>query len=402
MFRLICNRFHVLGMLALQGALLTACGGGGDKAADHTGDLDGGAQDGSMEVENPPLHAGKGEVALRVDQARRASRDGEVGDVHVAFTLANGDGSPPASLNLALFSVKTSAGLYVMASANTPSWVDGELCNPSVAVGAGASASCALSFELEADATPVELFYQTPGQIAGTGTDQRSATAALTLEPCTPCGADCTYVDRDSANCGTCGNSLDDGYDDQGNATYMNCVRGKPACPTSEHDYSLCIVHKDDPYVDGGVDVFNCTDFKTSLWHCGGCGKAVEHGECANGQPVCDDVEGAEYTMCGQESFCADLTQDVANCGSCGHSCEQAPGGRIENLSGCVLGEMGAAEAKCSAYVRFEAAAGDHIAEGDSCTKLCLAHGFETCTPGWEGCAQQADSYLSMACSCMW
>src|SRR5690349_5022257 len=45
MFLLKRNRFHVLRILALQGALLTACGGGGDKPADHAGDLDGGAQD---------------------------------------------------------------------------------------------------------------------------------------------------------------------------------------------------------------------------------------------------------------------------------------------------------------------------------------------------------------------
>jgi hypothetical protein len=402
MSTLICKRFHGLHVLALAGALLTtACGSDGDKPADDGmgSDLDGGSPDGSTEEEeNPPLGAGKGEVALRVDQARRATRDGDVGYVNVAFTLANGSDSPPASLNLALFSVKTSSGLYVMASATSPGWVEGEMCNPSVAVGAGASSACALAFELEDDQMPVELFYQTAGKIAGTGSDQRSATAALTLEQCTPCGTDCTYLDRDTQNCGTCGNVLEVGYDENLNQNVtLECRKGKAACPSDEPNLTGCVMRRYDSGVPGGVEVLACIDLNTTERHCGACDRRVEHGECVNGQASCSE---GEYTTCGDDAYCVDLTQDLANCGACGHTCNVPPAGEISGSGYTFCGEEKPGE--CSAYIRFDAALGATLAEGDSCTKACLANGFTGCLASSSSCANLTGAGLTLECPCVW
>jgi hypothetical protein len=400
-------RFPSCGIVAAMGVLLAVgCGGSSDKKDDPAGDAgpggDGSVEDNDAaieEEENPPLSAADGEVAIRVDQARRASSDGDYGYVYVAFTLANGANSPPASLNLALFSVKTSDGLYVAASVSSPYWVDAEACNPAVSVGGGASASCALTFELEDSATPVELFYQTAGKIAGTGSDQRSATAALTLEPCTQCGTDCTYLDYDPGHCGACDNALELAYgDDNYQDISLACRRGKPVCPVEE-ELTLCETVRYDPGVPGGTPVYRCTDIQTSERNCGACGKVVEHGECIAGQPTCGESE-TPYTTCGEKSYCVDLVNDRANCGTCGHSCEVAPAGKGRPSNGH-CGERVAGQ--CADYfVSFQVTEGAVLAEGDTCAEVCAANGYEGCIAESDRCSNAVGTSGSIECPCFW
>jgi hypothetical protein len=382
---------------ALAALFLVACGSSendGPLADAAVADEDGGV------VAEPPLGAGHGEIALRVDGARRASRAGTVGNLHIALMLANGSGSAPASLNPALFSVKGSDGLYVTAGFDRAAWVEGEACNPAASVAADASASCTLTFALKDTAIPLELFYQTAGKMAGLGNDQRSATAAIALEPCTACGADCTYLDRDSAHCGACDAALEYGYgDDNARDITLECRSGEPTCP-EDQGFTQCVGYIEEPGEVSLSEVVVCTDVSSSARNCGSCRARVEHGQCLNGVPTC--AEGGAYSTCvaGDETFhCVDLRRDSAHCGTCGHSCDVSPAGKgFIDYQACGEDVPG----QCSGLVAFSASEGDTLAEGDSCSKVCVANGFAGCNPEAFNCTELVDTSLNIGCSCVW
>src|SRR5690349_8316147 len=97
--------------LALVCLSLLACGGDGNtQPVDGGGSLDGGSETDASEPVPEQLNAGAGQLALRVDRARQHVSAGSPGYLEVQFTLANGAGAAPASLNPALFQVKTAAG----------------------------------------------------------------------------------------------------------------------------------------------------------------------------------------------------------------------------------------------------------------------------------------------------
>jgi hypothetical protein len=125
----------------------------------------------------------------------------------------------------------------------------------------------------------------------------------------TDCGGVCTDLNTDPASCGACGIACAADETCQAGA----CVGGAAAagCPAGQTD---C----------GGV----CSDLATDPANCGACGFGCNAGETCNGG-VCSaaeapagpvlDCAGQGLTDCG--GFCADLSSDPNNCGSCGVGC---------------------------------------------------------------------------------
>jgi hypothetical protein len=141
------------------------------------------------------------------------------------------------------------------------------------------------------------------------------------------CGASCSDLSSDNANCGSCGHAcpgsetctagacvacatqcagacVDLGYDQ------ANCGSCGHACPAS----ALCTAGTCVPCATlcGGA----CTDLDTRF-NCGSCGHVCSASEtCTSGACVqCS-------TLCAGE--CTDVGNDPLNCGSCGQAC--APG----------------------------------------------------------------------------
>jgi hypothetical protein len=368
-------------LIALLLAGLSACGGD-DKSA-----LDGGAEqqgdggtggDSSMPVHmDPPPEVKAGELGLRVDQARRVrSSDGTWGQLEVAFSLANGAGSAPASLNFGLFQVKTSAGLYVAAYNASTYWVDGEPCNASISVAGGSSFSCTLTIDLADDQIPIELYYRTANKIAGVGDDQREATAPFSVEACTECESECTYLDRDSDNCGACGSPINLRLDTNGQ-NVGSCLNGKPACPEG---LTLC----------GEL----CSDL-TSGYNCGKCGARVYEGTCNAGAPMCYPSD-MPLTTCGDES-CIDTTRTLAHCGGCNKDCSV----KFPDSNPSCEQVTEAAGRACRLSTEFDRSTGD-LKDGDTCQTLCKRGGYDGCAgcdPSEQPVGSDEDYRL---CGCYW
>lgn len=165
---------------------------------------------------------------------------------------------------------------------------------------------------------------------------------ALNLAGCTDCKdgyADCdkesdngceTNLNTDNAHCGTCGKACPGG---------MKCIDGVCAedCPPGQ---IMC----------DGICVNPTTDRK----YCGATIGCTSYQSCEDGRDcidgVCDVRCTGNFTRCVDEQtlggYCADLIQDVENCGGCGHSCAEALG--VESVAcmagvcratGCPLGQ---------------------------------------------------------------
>jgi hypothetical protein len=390
------SRSTRLSVLLLAGLL--ACGESSSNPGDggpSGGDGDGGVTDGDGAVEEdelePPPEVAPGELALRVDEARNALIVGypEYSNLEVSFTLANGEGAPPASLSAALFQVKTSAGLYVNAEPGTAYWVKNTtFCDPTRSVGGGASFSCTLLFSLGSDEAPVELFYRTPNALAGAGDDKRSATASVTVDPCSLCGTDCTYLDSDQRHCGACDNAATF-MDDSFSTVTGDCVNGKVACP--EEGQTMCPAKTTDTEYQGW-----CSYLSSSTNNCGACGHKVVNGSCEEGAPSCYD-EG-RMTTCG-DNYCLDINDDPRNCGGCGKSCLAVAG--EESSVDCALRQEGAAP-RCELTRYFSRELGSKLELGDTCEELCKNNGFGGCN----NCDQFSNAVEDLAdefyCGCVW
>ncbi len=239
--------------------------------------------------------AAPNQIALTILQARRGKLDGQWLPLELSINIANGEGGAPVSVNPSLFQVQTTDGLLTRAESQIPRFVSGPRCEPTTSIAGGHSYRCVVSVDLQPQAEPVELDYQTPGAVTGQGSDQRTASVPITLEACHTCGQDCTYLDVDEMNCGSCGNDLS-------NRSGQSCVDGHRQCD----DSSLT------PCAEADGTVW-CVDLQSDISNCGACGnEAPANGDCSNGQPTC----GANYTQCG--SVCVDLSSDFDNCGACG------------------------------------------------------------------------------------
>jgi len=114
----------------------------------------------------------------------------------------------------------------------------------------------------------------------------------------TLCGSICVDVQKDSENCGVCGNAC---------SGIQACSSGKcvTQCPSS-----------------GSVCAGTCVNLKSDNANCGMCGKACKTSETCIGGGCISGCAGK--TICGLDAgapYCADLKSDNANCGSCSHAC---------------------------------------------------------------------------------
>ena len=323
--------------LALS-CFLGACG----SSTGNGGGADGGQADGGGAAPGttPSLVASPGQLALRVEKARRPSTDGKSGDLQVRITLANGIGGAPVPLNALLFNVKTDAGiLFAGAPVTGTSWVGGPACSAAVSISEGASYTCALAFSLEGLSLPIALSYSTPATLApgalDAGLDQRTVTEPLNVEACVTCGSACTYTDVDELNCGACGVDI-------ASQSGLECRSGAVACTMAglspcgtigsgiqcvdltknPHNCGACGHELQSGQVCSGSSTScapgltscsgNCVDLKSDRANCGACGALVPDAHtCTNGASTC--VQG---TACG--GACVDLQTDLDNCGACG------------------------------------------------------------------------------------
>ncbi len=243
-----------------------------------------------------PLVVAPGQLAIQINQVRQ--RRGAAADaLEIAVTLANGVGGQAVMLNPAYFKLKVKSGLLKMANLGAKAqWVNGTSPALTDALSGGASfGPWSLAFDVDANAdAPVELSFEVPSLTTGSTTlgDARKAVANVVLEACTPCGAVCTYLDRDQANCGTCGVKAEG-----------TCSGGTISCTTGAAT-TLC----------KSTSEMYCADLKTSERSCGACGVSLPRGgSCNNGVPKCVTVG---YSPCS--GVCVDLQGDEDNCGVCG------------------------------------------------------------------------------------
>lgn len=264
-----------------------------------------------------PGSAPAGGLSLTVVKAREVTRSG-VTQVHVAVTLQNGAGAAPLSVNPVLFQLQDSAGVLVTgAPESEPRWVGGSACDPTVAIAGGATLTCDLQFSPQSAANPTTLLYRTANAITATGEDRRTASAPLTVEPCTTCGADCTYPDVDLRNCGACGTLA--------TGAAVTCQGGRVTC--AQAGLTAC---------PPGAPAPVCVNLATDPANCGACGHQVD-GPCAGGVLTCAAGQSPCPSNSARGPFCANLKTDSANCGTCG---TQVPTAQacLDGQPGCRVG----------------------------------------------------------------
>lgn len=147
------------------------------------------------------------------------------------------------------------------------------------------------------------------------------------------CGATCTNLQADIANCGACGNVCGSGeFCAAGSCVACSPVCGG-ACVDLAGDRANCgscghvclgteLCSSGSCVACGQVCGAACVDLGSDQGNCGSCGKACLASEvCTSGSCVACPM------TCG--GACVDLNTNTLNCGSCGNSC--APG---ESCSG--------------------------------------------------------------------
>jgi hypothetical protein len=369
--------------------------------------------------EPPPVAAGQ--LALRVEQARQTMGATGPGYLDLAITLANGSGGNPVPLNPLLFQVRTSDGLYYAATVTPTTWVDGDGCDPTVQVGSDANARCSLRFDLKSSSGPNQLRYTAPGVAVGLG-DMRTATASIAVEPCSPCGTECTYLDRDVDNCGACGQQVsNNAVTSDGRSIHMACLAGVPTCDPTMHGtggapLTYCAKGNSENSADHPV----CSDLPSDPLNCGACGADIGNGNCVNGKPSCTAGE----TYCSM-SGCVNLKMDSENCGACG-----ATGGTDGTCTNGVIGcynkdllcmgkctqqgtmNCGSCGHACTKNMGDEctsfAAAGytcEHIivvtpsCDDSCCATTCTGNGYSDCVRMQDGSCYRPGAFVDCACA---
>lgn len=117
------------------------------------------------------------------------------------------------------------------------------------------------------------------------------------------CGRDCVNTTTDSANCGACGNVC---------GARQTCIAGSCQCQVTGE--TMC----------GGV----CTNLNSDAKNCSACGKSCGLGEvCLAGmcKVDCSSAGNPSVILCSDPKkvypdYCADISQDRANCGACKYS----------------------------------------------------------------------------------
>jgi hypothetical protein len=126
-------------------------------------------------------------------------------------------------------------------------------------------------------------------------------TDAMHCSPLTACNGVCANTNTDPMNCGTCGNGC--------SATTPSCLSG--ACvQTCATDSGPVLTNCDNA----------CVNLQTDPMHCGSCAIACTGGQQCN-SGVCGCTAG--QTPCNGQ--CVNVQTDLANCGACGNNCDSMP-----------------------------------------------------------------------------
>ena len=155
---------------------------------------------------------------------------------------------------------------------------------------------------------------------SGTGNDASVAetapaeTGPTCASPEKMCGALCTNLETDNANCGSCGNAC---------ASGKVCASGQ--CALTCGSLTTCSG-------DGGAPY--CANTQTDNANCGACGNTCASGTvCAGGKCALTCGSLTTCTPDGGAPYCASTQTDDANCGACGNTC---PSGET-----CAAGKCG-------------------------------------------------------------
>lgn len=273
---------------------MSISGGCAERRGSGTGGTDGGRSDASSSVVAPP-----GDLVLGVESAvwdspsSTAGRDALV----VGVRLANGAGGDAASLNPALFNVRTDTGAEVLGGSRGGA----SDCSPDLAVAEGADRACSVYFAVPSGESPEAVTYRAP--------DGREATAAIvacapgTAGLCPPgqvcvAGA-CQPLCSAEAPDGVCP-SPDELC--EGGACAARC---SPEHPSGACDEGGCV---------DGVCNPSCTSFDATHGDCLSCANAVyERGDCGtSSSPPCADPEA-----CAQCPLFAEFSDRPTNTCTC-------------------------------------------------------------------------------------
>lgn len=300
-----------------------------------------------------------GQLALRIEQARQAIEATEStrkkGPVQIAVTLMNGRGGKAVPLSQYLFELRTADGINHKVNTIPTTWlIEGNDPDSSTSLEGGYSRRLRIMFDIS-DEKPVTLTFSVPGE-KGIG-DGRSASAPVTLEPCTPCGASCTYLDSDPYHCGACDISA---YSGAG----QYCKDGKVLC--SDPKKTACDRQCLDLKANGLTLCDNhCVNLNSDSNNCGACGNKVtiKNAYCGDGLARCITPSDV---ICG--NACTNTKTDDVNCGKCGNACDTALG-----LHCGIFGDSWGTTrpGHCAGMIR-----GDKSSAGSTCDAICAAHGY--------------------------
>jgi len=156
----------------------------------------------------------------------------------------------------------------------------------------------------------------------------------------TRCGASCSDLMTDPANCGGCGHTCVGTQICAAGLCQPSCSAGRVACSATCVDTQidaancgscgrvcavgdtcasgLCVAPQTCASATATVCSGSCVDPRTDVLNCGACGHACTAGRvCAEG--VCTLTCASPTTLCSDT--CADLSIEHANCGTCGNLC---------------------------------------------------------------------------------
>lgn len=120
------------------------------------------------------------------------------------------------------------------------------------------------------------------------------------------CDGVCTDLTADDFNCGACGKVCDDGSACTDGTCTLACAPGLTACGDAMDG-------------DGGAPGGICADLQNDVANCGMCGAACPMGQVCN-NAACVVSCGKPLVACN--NVCIDPNTDPLNCGGCGTVCQ--------------------------------------------------------------------------------